>query len=353
MSPAHSSQEAGREPSVRVVRRQLITAHGAKEMPTPRVVLHLPDLDALQTVALGPVRSSGSRRRVDSAHDVEPTAKRTTRKQETKNTADDDKGELPASPLLNLLRVPLKKWLTTEGAGKFTAGSLVVLMQQPKVMLGAIVALGMQLAAILAMLGGGDTADKSANPSSAPAGDVAHSHSHESHGPQTRIAPAPKPADQHAAHDRRPIQTPLNAVTSDGKPFAGPSLLPAPQALSGVDPKDVPPWQAPVTNLPTPTATPTRSATIAAPSPSPSAAPAFAGPNFAGPGLTSASDGSSELAAPNSLGTGNVAIGRPESSGATMSNTSNPATSGPTNVVQTSGARAKLKGTIRKPSGAN
>jgi hypothetical protein len=345
MSPSHTSQDAGREPSVRVVRRQLITAHGAKEMPTPRVVLHLPDLDALQTVALGPVRSGGSRRRIDSAHDVEPTAKRTTRKQEAKKGEDSEKAELPATPLLNLLRVPLKKWLTTEGAGKLTAGSLVVLMQQPKVMLGAIVALGMQLAAILAMLGGG-TADKSAN-SPTPAGDVAHSHSHGSHGPEPRISPAPKPADQHAAHDRRPIQTPLNAVTADGKPFAGPSLLPAPQALSGIDPKDLPPWQAPVTNLPAPT----RNATIAAPSPS--AAPALAGPNLAGPGLTGAADGSSSFTAPASPGTGNVAIGLPEASSPSVSNTSNPSTSGPTNVVQTSGARVKLKGTIRKPSGAN
>lgn len=335
MSANYSSQDAGREPSVRVVRRQLITAHGTKEMPTPRVVLHLPDLDALQTVALGPVRPSGSRRRIDTAHDVEPTAKRTTRKQELKKV-DDDKAESPASPLLNLLRVPLKKWLSSEGAGKITAGSLVVLMQQPKVMLGAIVALGMQLAAILAMLGGGgSSADKSSHPS----GDVAHSHTHESHRQESRPVPAPNSGDQQVAHDRRPIQTPLNAVTSDGKPFAGPSLLPSPQSLSGIDPKDVPPWQAPVTNLPTPKPAPTRSEAVAVPT----GAPIFSGPNLAG-----SSDGGT-----TSLGTGNVAIGRPEALSPPVSNASNPATGGPTNVVQASGARVKLKGTIRKSSGAN
>lgn len=350
MSPSNTSQDAGRESPVRVVRRQLITAHGAKEMPTPRVVLHLPDLDALQTVALGPVRPSGSRRRIDAAHDVEPTANRSSRKPDAKISADDGSSDDVASPLLNLLRIPIKKWLSTEGAGKLTAGSLVVLMQQPKVMLGAIVALGMQLAAILAMLGGGgSTADKSSSPATPTAGEsVAHTHGNTSHGPNPQSATDQRGDHRHAAHDHRPIQTPLNAMTADGKPFAGPSLLPAPQSLSGVDPKDVPPWQAPMTNLPTPSAAPTRRETVAAPAPSATAAPIFSGPTFTGPGLTGATGGTS------SLGSGNVAIGTPESASPTVTNTSNPSTGGPTNVVQASGARAKLKGTIqRKPSGAN
>lgn len=349
MPPSHSSHDAGREPSVRVVRRQLITAHGAKEMPTPRVVLHLPDLDALQTVALGPVRPSGARRRIDAAHDIEPTSKRSSKKQDAKK-ASEDNSEDASSSLLNLLRVPIKKWLSTEGAGKFTAGSLVVLMQQPKVMLGAIVALGMQLAAILAMLGGGSSADKSAGPTAPDDGHVAHNQANFQQGTNSRNSPNPTPNRGGAAHDHRPIQTPMNAVTADGKPFMGLSLLPAPQSLAGVDPKDVPPWQAPVTNLPTPTATAARSeAVVAAPSsaqvPTATAAPVFSGPTFAG---------SAPIGAPASLGTGNVALSPPQEANPTVTNTSTPATNGPTNVVQANGGRAKLKGTIqRKPSGAN
>lgn len=327
MSPSYSSHDAAREPAVRVVRRQLITAHGAKEMPTPRVVLHLPDLDALQTVALGPVRPSTSRRRIDAAHDVEPTAKRSARKQDTKKSADDAE-ETPSSPILNLLRVPLNKWLAPGGRGKLTAGSLVVLMQQPKMMLGAVVAVAMQLAAVLAMLGGGGT---TTDKSSAPTADnsVAHTHSHSAKQTETLTAPSPNGVDQHASHThtQRPIQTPLNVAGTNGQPFiapsAGPSLLPAPQALTGVDAKDVPPWQAPITTLPTP-------ASSNAPSP----------------------------------GTGNLVIGRPDGSSPTLNNvpvsnapstsTSGPPTSGPTNVVQTSGpTRAKLKGTIQRKSGAN
>lgn len=329
MSPVNSSSnDAGRESPVRVVRRQLITARGSQEMPTPRVVLHLPDLDALQTVALGPVRPS-TRRRIDAAHGVEPTSMRTGRSKEARYLAEEGE-EAPASPLLNLLRVPVGKWLAPIASGKLTAGSLVALLQQPKVLLGAIVAVAMQLAAVLAMLGGGSS-DKHA-PTVASSGSTTPAGAHADRSGER--GGHEHPLDQHADHRHGLIRTPLNTLTSDGKPFIGPSLLPAPQALSGVDARDVPPWQAPVATLPPPAANnpaTLRSETVAA--------PALSGPTNA----TTALPGGGELSAPT-VGTGNVVIGRPDISGA--SNT------GPANIVQASSARAKLKGTIQRiPSG--
>ena len=312
-------------------------------MPTPRVVLHLPDLDALQTVALGPVRPS-TRRRIDAAHGVEPTSLRTGRSKEARYLAEEGE-ETPASPLLNLLRVPVGKWLAPLASGKLTAGSLVALLQQPKVLLGAIVAVAMQLAAVLAMLGGGSS-DKHAptvasSGSTTPAG--AHTDRSGDRGGHEHAL------DQHADHRHGLIRTPLNTLTSDGKPFIGPSLLPAPQSLSGVDARDVPPWQAPVATLPPPAANnpaTLRSETVAAPTaaplPSTLTAPVLSGPTNATT-AASALPGGGGGSAP-SVGTGNVVIGRPDISGASST--------GPANIVQASSARAKLKGTIQRiPSG--
>lgn len=329
MSPVNSSSnDAGRESPVRVVRRQLITARGSQEMPTPRVVLHLPDLDALQTVALGPVRPS-TRRRIDAAHGVEPTSTRTSRSREAKHLGDEEE-EAPANPLLNLLRVPVGKWLAPLAGGKLTAGSLVALLQQPKVLLGAIVAVAMQLAAVLAMLGGGSSDKQTPPVASSNTGTPAVGESSKSgaHGEQDRRF------DQHAEHRHGPIRTPLNALTSDGKPFIGPSLLPAPQALSGVDARDVPPWQAPVATLPPPAANnpaTLRSETVAA--------PVLSGPTNATTAASSSPGGGGSSSTP-SIGTGNVVIGRPDISGASST--------GPANIVQASSARAKLKGTIQR-----
>jgi len=342
MAPVYSSSnDAGRESPVRVVRRQLITARGSQEMPTPRVVLHMPDLDALQTVALGPVRPT-SRRRIDAAHKVEPTSSRTAGNRDAERAADSDANETneaAAHPLLNLIRVPLGKWLAPVGGGKFSVGSMskwVVMMQQPKMLLGAIVAVAMQLAAVLAMIGGGN----SSNDKHAGSDHAAHSHGDSAnHGLPQRLA------EQHADHRHGPIRTPLSMPSSGGQPFAGPALMPAPQPLAGVDAKDVPPWQAPVSTLPPPAANraPARSETVAAPPAAPISAPnetpVLSGPTNAATSLGGASG--------PSIGTGNVMIGRPD--------VSNASASGPTNVVQASTAKAKLRGTIqRKPTtGAN
>ncbi|MCE9606131.1 MAG: hypothetical protein K8U03_14640 [Planctomycetia bacterium] len=334
MAPLNSySNDVGREPPVRVVRRQLITSRGSQEMPTPRVVLHLPDLDALQTVALGPARPT-SRRRIDAAHGVEPTSGRSGRSRDAKKSHDSE--EAPAaSPLLNLLRVPLNKWLPPLAAGKLNAGSvgqLVVLLQQPKVLLGAVVAVAMQLAAVLAMLGGGaTTTDKSTPaPTPAPTGNmnIAQSQS---------VVPTTTPHEQHADHRHGPIRTPLNAQHSNGQPFIGPSLLPAPQSLAGADAKDVPPWQAPSAQLPPPSAAPVRNETVS----TPTAAPIFRGPTNA---TSNATPNSTSANNTSSLGSEVNAVARPE--------VGNASTSGTTNVVQTSGGKAKLMGTIqRKPNG--
>lgn len=333
MAPVHSSSnDAGRESPVRVARRQLITSRGSQEMPTPRVVLHLPDLDALQTVALGPIRPASSRRRIDTAHDVEPTSNRANRKRDTKKTSEVE--EAPASPLLNLLRVPINKWLPPLGSGKLSVGSVgqfVVMLQQPKVLLGAIVAVAMQLAAVLAMLSGGGTAtDKSTSPTTT-GGAIANTPSRPASSgmltpSNSGFVGGQNVGDQHAGHSHGPIRTPVNVMINNGQPFAGPSLMPAPQALSGVDAKDVPPWQAPVATLPAPTST-----------------------NVATP--------KSESVAAPTIGTGNLAIGGPDVSNASVEtlpslSTNGTSTNGPTNIVQTSSARAKLKGTIqRKPNG--
>src|SRR5688572_7433148 len=192
-----------------VTRRHLLTSHGSQHAP-PSVVLHLPDLDALSAVALGPPQRS-ARRRVDAPHYV--TANRPDENNAAAPTAEGD----PTRQLLKILRVPLLRsapqWLAGGGAA---LGRSLVLLQQPKMALAAVVAIGLQLAAVLAMFSGTgkhDATDGAAGGAGSP-------------GVSAPIAVHGGPND--------PIQTPATV-------FGGSPALP-PQTLPGLDAEDLPAW---------------------------------------------------------------------------------------------------------------
>jgi hypothetical protein len=228
-TPRSPTDDAARGESVRPARRPL-AVRGVQELPAARVVLHLPDLEALTSVALGPPQPT-SRRRVDPPHVVQPAAE--------SETASRAAGA-PASSgpsLVNLLKVPLDK-LTTENLvqGSKKLGQLALWIQQPKMMLAAVAAVALQLAAVLAMLTGSGDATPDGS------GADSHNHAHSPRGPQGA------PIVDH----RRPIQTPLNSAPSQYSPMPpnfGPGRAPVavaqpspPQPLPGVNTDELPAW---------------------------------------------------------------------------------------------------------------
>jgi len=217
MSPTSPQPEPRKPREVPVSRRHLVTARGSQDA-APRVVLRLPDLDALAAVALGPAQPA-TRRRFDAAHhgDVaDRSTKRTLPTLEPSETTTTTTTITTQSALTHLFRIPAGKLLPAWTVGGATVlGKTWVLLQQPKMALAAVMAIGLQLAAVLAMLtGGGNTASKS------PTDDVLAAPSVVFPGPLQPAGP----------YD--PIQTP---ATVFGRPAA-------PQPLPGFGPGELPAW---------------------------------------------------------------------------------------------------------------
>jgi len=242
MSPniPSSSNEPGPVGSVRVARRQLLTARSGHDLPPPRVVLHLPDLNALDGVVLGPPKPA-ARRRIDGAH-VEPHQPRlATREEGQANHSSSGAGPT----LATLLRGPLDK-LAPQLGGATTIekiGKLIVLVQQPKMLLAALVAVGLQLAAAWAMLTGGTTTTESTPKDAVPLAQDA--------APQTSPSPAPGmlPDFGRTVVRDAPVRTPASVLGPGGGPTLAPSL-PPPQNLSGSSNEDLPNWASPTATPP-------------------------------------------------------------------------------------------------------
>jgi hypothetical protein len=167
------------------------------------VVLHLPDLEALSAVALGPPKPT-TRRRVDSAHTVEALD------DESPKATPDSAGTI--RQVAQLFRGPLTKLVPQVLTGGSVLEKTIVLLQHPKLLIAALVAVGLQLAAVLSLLSGIGKNDVSTTPGS-------------SSNVVTSI-PLPK------AGPDDPIQTPLSV-------FGGPA---PPQTLPGLDPDNLPAW---------------------------------------------------------------------------------------------------------------
>lgn len=217
-----SPEDARRGPPVRSVRRTLPTARRAGEPAPPRVVLHLPDLEALSAVALGPPKP-GPHRRIDAAHATPagPTRPRPAAVDDGDASTASDVGPT----LTTLLKEPLRKLVPQLAANPQSLGQWIVLLQQPKVLLAAVVAVGLQLAAVLAMI----TGQKETSPAAHPPG------AHEvAEGRPAHVSGGRQPLDF-----GRPIQTPISAVPgalpTDGG-AGGPAIswsMPAGSAASG------------------------------------------------------------------------------------------------------------------------
>lgn len=259
----YSSHESSRVDSVRVARRQLLT-RTASELPPPRVVLHLPDLNALDGVVLGPPKPA-AQRRFDAAHTADEARTRGSRPERDsyKSRAADDDDHMMPQPveptLANVFRVPLgqlaPKILDTTNIQRI--GKLLVLLQQPKMLLAAIIAAGLQLAAVLAMFTGQAPTDQAKSPNSGSGNSqVATS------------GPGVGPIAGHRHPDRinsgGAIRTPAsmgfglpqipsggsapseNVATAPSAP-TGPQApsLPPPQSLPGANPSELPSWGGP------------------------------------------------------------------------------------------------------------
>lgn len=208
--PAGSREVRNRETAA--ARRHLLTTRRSADV-VPRVVLHLPDLDALSAVAVGPPHSA-TRRRIDAAHIVEEVVSSTKGPFGGGATsAGGSQGET-AHQLIRLLKAPLGKfvppWLAG-GAALF--GKVVVLMQQPKMALAGVLAIALQLIAILVMF-------VANGKNEAPTA-----------GPNTPNNGAPVVV---SAGPNDPIQTPFTVFGS--APPTPPNTLP------GLDPNELPTW---------------------------------------------------------------------------------------------------------------
>lgn len=215
-----------------VTRRQLLTTRGSQETPPPRVVLHLPDLEALSAVPLGPPRPA-ERRRIDAAHAV--VAERHDEKSESKT---NPLSAAVKKQLFDLAKAPVGQlYEQVAPNGKLSIPRLVLLLQSPKLLLAGVAAIGLQFAAILAMITGGGTPD----PNSAS-----------TDGAQ-QVVGAPGvslPATSPMAGSPGPIQTPLSApnlfapsLPGSGSPtVVAQPTLPPPQSLPGLKQGDLPPW---------------------------------------------------------------------------------------------------------------
>jgi hypothetical protein len=260
----YSSHESSRVDSVRVARRQLLT-RTASELPPPRVVLHLPDLNALDGVVLGPPKPA-AQRRFDAAHTADEARMRGSRPERDsyKSRAADDEDHMMPQPveptLANVLRVPLgqlaPKLLDTTNIQRI--GKLLVLLQQPKMLLAAIIAAGLQLAAVLAMFTGQAPTDQSKSPNSGGGG----------HSQVATSGPSGGPGGGHRHPERinggGSIRTPASmgfglpqlpaggsappenvAAAPQAANGPGAPTLPPPQSLPGASPSELPSWGGP------------------------------------------------------------------------------------------------------------
>lgn len=260
----YASNDSSRVDSVRVARRQLLTARSNSELPPPRVVLHLPDLNALDGVVLGPPKPI-THRRYDAAHDG---ANATAQKARTPQTEQEPTTLGPIAPTLaNVLRVPLGRLAPklASATNLERIGKLIVLLQQPKMLLAAVVAAGLQLAAVLAMITG------QAPPDGSTKSPTYGTDSHVATG-----APAGAPAvDAKGNVLRTPATIGFGLPPSPGGipptgNVAGPALvpsLPPPQNLPGATPGELPSWQAAPNIVGAPDASPTSGRPTLAPPP--------------------------------------------------------------------------------------
>ncbi len=225
------AEPATRDRAAAVSRRHLLTTRGSPETP-PRVVLHLPDLDALSAVAIGPPRPA-SRRRVDPPH----TVMQELAAAERPETKSHRVASAVRKQLVDLVRAPVGQVIEQVAPnGKLSLPRLLIVMQQPKLLLAGVAALGLQFAAIIAMFTGGSTTiDPAVDPSGAP---------------QMAMPQVSMPSPSSMIGGNGPIQTPLSAPqTLFGTPIGPPGsvlvaqpALPPPQPLPGLDSRDVPPW---------------------------------------------------------------------------------------------------------------
>ncbi|MBA4015957.1 MAG: hypothetical protein C0483_02085 [Pirellula sp.] len=265
------TNDPGRVDSVRIARRQLLTARATSEQPPPRVVLHLPDLNALDGVVLGPPKPI-THRRFDAAHTADDAYPPPSR--ETQADARQKAPVRTEPTLANVFRVPLGKLMPQLASGTTLEkiGKLIILVQQPKMLLAAIVAAALQLAAVLAMfVGEGTTSDQTKSPAD-------DHHDHHDHGHVAAHADGHfkgfVPTTGSSGQIRTPASTGFATPSAPSTPgtsgsVAGPTLaptlaptLPPPQSLPGAAPGEELPWQAPA-NMATsgaPTLTPPKSA---------------------------------------------------------------------------------------------
>src|SRR5689334_7550629 len=111
--PAGSREVRNRETSA--ARRHLLTTRRSADV-VPRDVLHLPDLDALSAVAVGPPRSA-TRRRIDAAHIVEEVVSSTKGPSNGGATSAGGSQGDTAQQLVRLLKAPLGKFVPPWLAG--------------------------------------------------------------------------------------------------------------------------------------------------------------------------------------------------------------------------------------------
>lgn len=209
----NSSTSSSREAGTGSVRRKLLTTRASTSGP-PRVVLHLPDLDALATVSVGQPKR-GDRRRVDTAHAASVAAPHRERNAE----ADDDTGREAQHLVRNILG-HVEKLSGRAVTGGSTLVQIAALLQKPKVMAAGVAALGLQLAALLAMfLGDGKPADgTSANQAKTGNG-----------GPAVVENRPSYPGTEAIGGIQTPLSAPPELLHSQG----GPSLLIGPGTNAG------------------------------------------------------------------------------------------------------------------------
>jgi hypothetical protein len=242
MASTPSSHSADRDRAASVTRRQLLTTRGSQDAP-PRVVLHLPDLDALSAVALGPARPA-ERRRIDPAHAVvadryeEPTASKAETKSKPLSAA-------VKKQLFELAKAPVGElYEQVAPNGKLSIPRLVLLLQSPKLLLAGVMAIGLQFAAILAMFTGGTAPD--VNEPAATNGTMPSV----AGAPGVTLPQVSLPPTSPFAGSPGPIQTPLSPPNSFAPSLPGfgtPTVvaqpsLPPPQSLPGMQPGELPAW---------------------------------------------------------------------------------------------------------------
>jgi hypothetical protein len=364
--PNSSASEGARDRAAPPLRRKLLVQRGGHDA-APRVVLHLPDLEALAAVAIGPPTPAGSRRRVDAAHAAVPAAHH-----DEAPTGPSVVGQA-AQALSRFLKEPYEAGGPRSAGTGATLVHLAAILQRPKVMAAGVTALGLQLAAVLALFLG-ETKQPETNTTAAD--DTA---------PPAVSWPISTPGREIGGREiggreiAGPIQTPLSSppglLNSPGimpTPFgdthrgplpgtaAGPTLvvqpnMPAPQSLPTLDPRDLPPWGG---NSLTPSLGPQLAGPDAA---APSQLKANGAPTPAPPrGTTLETLPLPSLTAP-ALGNANVAAPSASESVLPLPTLPSLGSSKPTSALPVSNGggagrpKARLQGTIQKvsPAGNN